>query len=252
MLEMCVNQGAGLREIAMQAAPRVMAVASHGDQQGELPLLWSLCSTMVEFGYPVAVLDATTIETTDNPGLAQLLDDAYWPGDLNSDALSWTVIPAALGLQQLGILKFGHGKIPLDSLSGFFQSFGVVIIYARADILSRVLTDSGIEPLLAVSPARMSPVTAYQALKQMLLDAQLRPTIAALMQENSSKLTTANHTPIENLQKCAMTFLGYRLDSLVIRAVQPQDRPSDDMHRLALRLLENAMPLHSNHFLGSR
>ena len=250
MLEMCVNQGAGLRGIAKQASPRVMAMASHGDQQGELPLLWSLCSTLVDFGYPVAVLDATTVESANNPGLEQLMNDAYWPGDLSSEALSWSVIPAALGLKRLGSQKTASG-LPLDQLSGLFQSFGVIVIYARADVLTRVLPDSGIEPLLTVSPAKMSPVTAYQALKQMLLDAKLRPTIASILPESLPKGVVPSYSPVENLQKCAMTFLGYRLDSLVVRAVQPKDRPADDMHRLALRLLENAMPLQSHHFVGS-
>jgi hypothetical protein len=126
----------------------------------------------------------------------------------------------------------------------------VIVIYAGADVLTLVLPDSGIEPLLTVSPAKMSPVTAYQALKQMLLDAKLRPTMASIVTEPLSKGAVASYSPVENLQKCAMTFLGYRLDSLVVRAAQPQDRPSDDMHRLALRLLEKAMPLHSNHFVG--
>lgn len=246
MLETCINQGAGLRGIAKQTAPRVIAMASHGDQQGELPLLWSLCSTLVEFGYPVAVLDATTVESDDNPGLAQLMDDVYWPGDLTSEALSWSVVPAALGLQRLGARR-SAGGLPLDPLSGLFQSFGVIVIYARADVLTLVLPDSGIEPLLTVSPAKMSPVTAYQALKQMLLDAKLRPTIASIVPEPLSKAGVTGYSPVENLQKCAMTFLGYRLDSLLIRTAQAQDRPSDDMHRLALRLLENAMPLHSHH-----
>lgn len=246
MLETCINQGAGLRGIAKQTAPRVIAMASHGDQQGELPLLWSLCSTLVEFGYPVAVLDATTVESDDNPGLAQLMDDVYWPGDLTSEALSWSVVPAALGLQRLGARR-SAGGLPLDPLSGLFQSFGVIVIYARADVLTLVLPDSGIEPLLTVSPAKMSPVTAYQALKQMLLDAKLRPTIASIVPEPLSKAGMASYSPVENLQKCAMTFLGYRLDSLLIRTAQAQDLPSDDMHRLALRLLENAMPLHSHH-----
>jgi hypothetical protein len=145
MLEMCANQGAGLRGIAKQAAPRVIAMASHGDQEGELPLLWSLCSTLVDFGYPVAVLDATTVESASNPGLEQLMDDVYWPGDLSSEALSWSVIPAALGLQRLGTRKSESG-LPLGPLSGLFQSFGVIVIYARADILTLVLPDSGIEP----------------------------------------------------------------------------------------------------------
>ena len=250
MLDTCLNQGAGLRGIAKQTAPRVIAMASHGDQQGELPLLWSLCSTLVDFGYPVAVLDATTVESADNPGLAQLMDDTYWPGDLTSDALSWSVVPAALGLQRMGV-SLGVSTTPLAPLNDLFQSFGVIVIYAGADILSLVLPNSGIEPLLTVFPAKMSPVTAYQALKQMLLNAKLRPTIASIVNEPLSKAAAASQSPVENLQKCAMTFLGYRLDSLIVRAAQPKDRPSDDMHRLALRLLENAMPLHRNQFVGS-
>lgn len=250
MLETGFNQGAGLRGIASQSAPRIIAMASHGDQQGEQPLLWSLCSTLVDIGYPVAVLDATTVESADNPGLEQLLNDAYWPGDLSSDALSWSVIPAARGLHQLGVKKPGH-SLPLDPLNGLFQSFGVIVIYARSEVLTLLLADSGIEPLLTVSPAKMSPVTAYQALKEMLLKAKLRPTIASVMQETLPASSRASHSPVENLQKCAMTFLGYRLDSLVVRTDQPLDRPSDDMHRLALRLLENAMPLRSGNYVGS-
>jgi hypothetical protein len=250
MLEMCVNQGAGLQNIALQAAPRVIAMASHGNQQGELPLLWNLCSTLVGFGYPVAVLDATTAESADNPGLAQLLDEACWRGDEGGELLSWTVIPAARGLQRLCVQKSGRG-LPVDPLGGLFQNFGVIVIYARVDILTRLLPDSGIEPLLTVSPVKMSSVTAYQALKQMLLNANLRPTIASIAGEPVSGTATANHAALKNLQECAMTFLDYRLDSLAVRALQPQECPSDDMNRLALRLLENAMPLHRNHFLGS-
>ncbi len=250
MLEVNANQGAGLRGIAAQAAPRVIAMASHGGQQDELPLLWSLCATLVDFGYPVAVLDAATVESADNPGLSQLLDDVYWPGDLSSEALSWSVIPAALGLKRLGLRKSDDG-LALSPLTGLFQSFGVIIIYAQADVLTLVLPNSGIEPLLAVTAAKMSPVTAYKALKQMFLSAKLRPTIAAVVHQTASATPAVRNASVENLQKCAMTFLGYRLDSLVVQAVQPKNCPSDDMHRLALRLLENAMPLHSKPFAGS-
>jgi hypothetical protein len=250
MLEMCVNQGAGLQSIGLQAAPRVIAMASHGKQQGELPLLWSLCSTLVGFGYPVAVLDATTMESADNPGLTQLLDDASWPGDDSDEPLSWSVIPAARGLQRLCTQKMGGG-LPMDPLNGLFQNFGVIVIYAGADVLTHLLPGSGIEPLLTVSPVKMSSVTAYQALKKMLLNAQLRPTVATITSESISKTFMADHSPIKNLQECAMTFLDYRLDSLAVRALQSQECRSDDMKRLALRLLENAMPLHRNHFVGS-
>lgn len=249
MLEMCVNQGAGLQSLALRAAPRVLAMASHGDQQGELALLWSLCATLVDLGYPVAVLDASAAESDANPGLAQLLDDTGWSGDQSCVPLSWSVVPAARGLQQL-CLRGGPG-LELDALGGLFQGFGVIVIYAHADILACLLPDSGIAPLLTVSPAKMSCVTAYQALKQMLLNAQLRPTIAFLGREPDSDKATARPSPIKNLQDCAMTFLDYRIHVLSVRERQEHESPSDDMRRLALRLLENAMPLPRHPFVGS-
>ena len=249
MLEMCVNQGAGLSRMGFQAAPRVMAMASHGNQQGELPLLWSLCTTLVDFGYPVAVLDATTTESTENPGLDQLLDDACWQDD-QSEPLSWSVIPAALGLQRL-VNQPAAIEFALDPLGGLFQNFGVILIYAGADVLSRLLPGSGIEPLLTVSPVKMSAITAYQALKHMLLNAKLRPTVANITSAQFSTSSMASQSSVKNLQDCAMTFLDYRLESQPVQAMKQHDCHSDDMNRLALRLLENAMPLHRHHFVGS-
>ncbi len=250
MLETCINQGAGLRGIALHAGPRVIAMASHGDQQGELPLLWSLCSNLVDTGYSVMVLDANATESEDNPGLEQLLDDVYWRDEEHTEPRSWSVLPAALGLQRISSGDPDQG-LPLDPLSGLLQNFGVIVIYARADVLVALLPRSGIQPLLTVSPAKMSPVTAYQALKQMLLNADLRPTVASIVIDSGHQAPKAGLSPANNLQECAMTFLGYRVEPLTIRAYQPQGDASDDIHRLALRLLENAMPLQRNHFVGS-
>ena len=250
MLDIGVNQGAGLQRMALQAAPRVMAVASHGQQQGELPLLWSLCTTLVDLGHSVAVLDATTVESAHNPGLSQLLDDADLEHDDSRTPPSWSVVPAALGLAQLCQPTARPGG-PLAPLSDLFQRFGVLVIYARAPLLADLLPDSGIEPLLTVAPVKMSTVTAYQALKQMLLNTKLRPTMAAIVGEPSLNTSAPRHSPVANLQHCAMNFLGYRLDALAVRALQPQECRSDDMYRLALRLLENAMPLHRHQFRGS-
>lgn len=250
MLDRCVNQGAGLQRIAQQAAPRVMALASHGNQHGELPLLWSLCAALDNLGYPVAVLDATTAESSANPGLAQLLDDATWRVDQRDAALAWSVIPAALGLEQLCARQAGRG-LPLAALGGLFDRFGVLLIYARADLLTRLLPDSGIAPLLTVSGLKMSALSAYQALKQLLLNARLRPTIAVLVGASGSLRAPADASPINRLQDCAMTFLDYRPDALALRAPQPGHDSSDDVRHLALRLLEQAMTLPRHAFEGS-
>lgn len=249
MLDMCINQGAGLSRMGFQAAPCVIAMASHGRQQGELPVLWGLCTALVGLGYPVAVLDGTTMESSDNPGLHQLLDDACWQGH-EAEPLSWTVIPAALGLARLG-QQAARNPLAMDPLGGLFQNFGVILIYAGAAVLSRILPESSIEPLLTVSPTKMSAVTAYQALKHMVLNANLHPTVANITSEKLSRSSMASQSSVKNLQDCAMTFLDYRFDAQPVQTTKQQDCRSDDMNRLALRLLENAMPLHRHHFVGS-
>lgn len=242
MLEACVNQAAGLQGIALQAAPRVMAMASHGQQQGELPLLWRLCATLADLGYPVMVLDANAVESADNPGLLQRLAGEPSRGEDDDEPGAWSVLPSALGLQQLASQADRYTR-PLDPLGNVLPNYGVVLIYARADVLTQLLPGSSIEPLLTVSPVKMSSVTAYQALKQLLLEAGLRPTVANIAMGSSSGRNMAAQLPVHHLQECAMAFLGYRLDALTIEAQQPEDQVTDDIHRLAMRLLENAMPL---------
>ena len=249
MLDTGFNQAAGLQSLALQSGPRVIAVTNHGDTQGELPLLWNLCACLVELGYPVVVLDATTFETTNNPGLKQLLEDFQWPRGEGLGSMPWSVLPAALGLKQLCTQKPLHASA-LTPISGLLQNFGVIVVYASADVLSDLLPDSGVEPLLTVSSVKMSPITAYKALKQLLLNAKLRPTMASVVTDSRSGRPMAGNSVVRNLQDCAMTFLGYRLDALTVREQPVGEHPFDDIRRLALRLLENALPLRQSCILG--
>jgi hypothetical protein len=248
MLESCVNQAAGLIGLAAQSAPRVLAMVSHGKQDGELPLLWNLCSALVDMGHSVAVLDSTTEESERNPGLQQLLLDNRRDG-LDA-AAAWSVFPAAHGLAQL-CQAAAPGAATLAPLHGLFDNFEVIVLYASANVLSQLLPNTGVQPLLTVAPVKMSPLTAYQALKQMLLSAKLRPTVATMESGIFSNTAMNANTSIRNLQECAMTFLGYRLDALTVRGAEHGDAAGDDVARLALRLLENAMPLHRNPLLGT-
>ena len=152
------------------------------------------------------VLDANAIESDNNPGLVQLLDNAHWRDEELSEPESWSVLPAALGLLRMSRTGVTQG-LPLDPLGGLFQNFGVIVIYARAEVLVRLLRGSGIQPLLTVSALKTSPVTAYQALKQMLLQANLRPTVAKIVVDFEVNLPEMNRPEVDNLQQCVMEFL---------------------------------------------
>lgn len=242
MLDACVTQAAGLALIAAQNTTRVIAMASHGDQRDELPLLWSLCSTMVDFGYSVAVLDATTAESPHNPGLEHLLDELHWHGNEVTDQMPWSVIPAAHGLDQLSRQALGADRA-LRQLGELFPHHGVLLIYAPTEVLVSLLPGSGIEPLLAVSSVQQSLVSAYQALKQLLLVAKLRPTIASIMPFPVRNALDLSQAMSQRLRDCAMTYLGYQVDNLLVPTPQADAPPSDEINRLSLRLLENARPL---------
>lgn len=251
MLDHATHQASGLQGLLTPTAPRLLALTSHGSQQDELPLLWELCATLVRLGYSVAVLDGTSTETDQNPGLLQLLEDTCWRPDGHGEPLSWSVLPSALGLQQLcGLSADAEG--PLDPLSPLFQSYGVVVLYARTGVLLPLLQNSQIEPLLVVSAQTMSSVTAYQALKALVLTAKLKPTIAAISSDVEDGSPATAHASAQKLQACAMTFLGYQADCQPLTQQHSMNGASEPMSRLALRLLESAVPLARKHWAGVR
>jgi hypothetical protein len=236
MLDMCINQAAGLCGLAQQAVPRLVAVVSHGHQQGELPLLWSLCSTWVDMGLPVVVLDGHSRESDTNSGLLQMLTAAQRYGQGDSEPTPWSVLPAALGLNRLKDSGLGW-----QTVGALFPQDGVVVVYADAPSLTALLKGSGLSPLLVVPPLKSASLTAYQALKQLLLDAGLEPTVANI--DLPTPRFTAWASPGQTLQDCAQSFLGLSLHPMSLTALASSDQSNEEINRLGRRLLENAVML---------
>jgi len=236
MLEPWVNQAAGLQALALQHAPRLVAVASHGQQTGELPLLWGLCASWSDLGQSVLVLDAHAPESADNPGLAQWLNNPLQrAGD--EDPLIWQVLPAARGLQRVHDLPMLE-----QTLSHLFKPWDIVLIYAPASHLLRVLAGSGLSPLIVVPPALPCAVSAYAALK-LLLQGRLHPSVVNLVPEPLMQSGVALTASAYHLQQCAASFLGYHVHTRTVVATSQPVQAREDLQHLALDLFENALSL---------
>lgn len=238
MLESCLNQAAGLQGLSLQIPPKLIAIASHGNQQGELPLLWSLCTKWVDMGLPVAVLDGHARETDENPGFLHWMSNQLDHIPEDPDAVAWSVLPASAGLTNLAYTGFDFG-----SIGHCFKRFGVVVIYATADVLSNLLKGSNLSPMLVVTPVKASSLTGYRALKQLVLHGHLYPTVANIELGVSNLANRAQ--PVQNLQECASAFLGITIHPVTVSAASTGDASRGDINRLALQLLESAVFLES-------
>lgn len=235
-----VHQAAGLMGLSHQQFPRLTAFVSHGDAQAELPLLWKLCSAMVALGYSVTVLDGTTPETGDNPGLEQVLDFSGW-SDAPQAQPTWNILPAMHGLQALSATA-NPAMHSLSALGHAFEHEGIVIVYSNAQLLSRLLARSGVKPLLSLSTARTSLLTSYLALKRLLLKGGITPVVANVVQY-ADRSPDSGGAVASNLCDCARNFLDFDMNIVTIVAPAGEDRPSMDVQRMALTMVENAVPL---------
>ena len=234
MLESTTNQASGLLALAPQQGPRLMAVVSHGDDRAELPLLWRICAALVDFGYAVTVLDATVCESEANPGLEQMLECNYSRMAESLDAPAWTVVPAARGVQGLCAIP-AQKSHNLSRLGRMFPHAGVVILYSNAEWLVALLGESECSPLLPVSSQKNSLMTSYLALKRLLKNGKLQPTVVNLAQNQRAVAVS--------LSECAKTFLDYDVKPINIRTLTEESFSGGDVPLLALRLLEGALAL---------
>ncbi|MDB5847289.1 MAG: hypothetical protein JWP29_1041 [Rhodoferax sp.] len=254
MLDTAADQSEGLRHWMPQSAAqgvRVMAMVSRGEARTEQPLLWQICTSLQGLGHSVAVLDGTTAESDDNPGLQNLLDHAHWLEPVQGDA-AWQIVPARVGLIELverarlaseDKEEDKEDDMPLQPLGALFKNFHVVLVYARADVLISLLPGTRVRPLLAIAPSKNSIVNGYQTLKRLQQQADLMPLLVSLVTGPLKAAETRATVAARSLQRCVQTYLGYQTEVLSVRSYAQHDKPSQDAPRLALRLLESALDI---------
>ena len=243
MLDFQVHQASGLQALSALQGPQLIAMVSHGDEQSDMPVLWRLCSAYLELGYSITVLDATKRETRTEPGLARLLEDGFWPGGQNRPEAAWQILPAARGLQELHTRASGVGAA-WPQLGQLFADDAVVLVYAKPEALAALLRDSSARPLLAVSSSKNALLTSYLALKRLLMDGRVEPTIVNVSGLGGADVADPMPTPVAvNLAECARNFLGYQVRMLRLAPQTQGPRQDYDLKPLAARLLESGLAL---------
>jgi len=245
MLELPANQAAGLMGLATLAGPQMVSLVSHGDDQTELPLLWQLCCAWSELGYAVTVLDATQAESAAQPGLEQMMEyrlaGSYEPPGVEADATQWTIVPCAKGIQSL--LHPGSSNWQaLARVGQLFAAETVVILYAGVDCLVRLLGHTAVKPLLSVSEDKTSLLTSYLALKRLLVQGRLEPTILNMISAGGSNLAVRGKVSA-HLGECARKFLGYELKAIDLDLTLEGPSHGARVRRLAARMLESSLTL---------
>lgn len=236
------HQASGLGSLARARSARLVAMVSHGDEDVEPPLLWRLCLTWVKLGYPVTVLDAGHVESAENPGLAQLLEYPYRTGNDNQEAAAWNVLPAATGLRSLHPMADGTSQLT-TRLANLFADDGVVIVYGNVDTLLSLLPSTPLQMLMVASSTPESLLLGYRALKRLLGAGHLAPLVIDPSSTAAGPHTKAAPGAGAALADCAKNFLGHELKWIRLQATQEDSAPASDLQRMALRILENALPL---------
>jgi hypothetical protein len=243
MLDSCADQGESLRQWTPKAAWSVIAMVSQGDAPTELPLLWQVCGALQELQYRVTVLDATSLESEENPGLQNLLDSAHWLEEEPAPAMPLHIVPARLGLSRMAQLASQGHPMPLQPLGHLFRNCDVVLLYGAAPLLTALLINSEVRPLLAVTSLRESVLEAYRNIKSLLLQARLLPIIVPVITSPIQRAENLAKTTGRVLQKCARIYLGCNTEFMTVRSFQQHKPVWDDVHSLVLRLMANAAPV---------
>ncbi len=195
-----------------------MAIVSHGDEQAELPLLWQLCLALVNFGYTVTVLDATTagIRVQSRPGTAAE-KTARWSGDEDRQPCPGQCSRPQRAFKALCAHPTSTRTAPLPSWDACLQG------KYRHSVLQSRMDDSAAWRLSNRTPAsrfarvKTSLLTSYLALKRLLITGKLKPTIVNMIPSRHLPVTSNKHaSSVAGLRECAKTFLGYETKVLDI------------------------------------
>jgi hypothetical protein len=114
-----------------------------------------------------------------------------------------------------------------------------------------LLHGSGVKPLLVVTPLKSALLSSYVALKHLLLNGRLEPTIANLEPGLAAADIPKGRGVATTLSECAKNFLGFEVHALNIAAPAEDDRPSSDIEHLALRMLEDSVALQPAPTMGA-
>jgi hypothetical protein len=208
----------------------------HGDKIAEMTVLWQTCARLQRLGYTLSVLDVTAEESSETPGLQDMLLPV--PRPMAAESATMSVVAAARGMRHLASTLAPEASLA-HALGSLFQDFGALVIYADAFTLAEVMGLGDCYPVVAVSSETPSVLSAYAGLKILTTHSSHRDAALVTLSTDSSP-RQLNQRIAKSLQNCTMNHLKCRLQHYDVSNSSETDNPSDDMRQLVLKLLDTA------------
>jgi hypothetical protein len=201
-------------------------------------MVWVLSAGLSVLGYDVVVLDATTREHGDRPGLSQhLRGECLDPSSIDDGPY---ILAAQAGLAELLATAPAMGApAALERLADSFAADTVVLLLAHKEWLSVLFEGSDARPLIPFPAEPMGVIDAYSAVKVLTQAGNMQPILVPIRGEGPEDL---ERQVIGVLLETARKHLGHVPDCWVLPDSRHDESPAV-LSPWVLKIVQSALSL---------
>jgi hypothetical protein len=232
------HQAAGLRTVCTPAAVKLMPVSLNRDAAAACDMVWVLSAGLSMLGHGVVVLDATTREHGDRPGLSQhLRGERLDPSSIDDGPY---ILAAQAGIDELlATAPAMRAPAALERLAGSFAAGTVVLLLAHKEWLSVLFEGSGARPLIPFHVEPTGVIDAYSAVKVLTQAGNMQPILVPIGGEGPEEL---ERRVVDVLLETARKHLGQVPDCWALPDSRHDESP-DALSPWVLKIVQSALSL---------
>lgn len=241
MLELPNDQALGLRRLSPPAQARLVAIVHQGGPQQQHALYWTLCKVWSDQGHRVMVLDGSTRESNQAPGLAHVLDgDEYLHRAVLRVSQNLQILASAQGLALLAARAEQGGFQLGRQLGPVSANYDIVVLMTAPDIMARLLRGTDAVPMLTTGNGDDEILSSYTAIKQMVSRGGMRAAVLAVNEPDTADSAQEANDAALRIRDCAQHFLDCAVEIQLVRRHSTLAGSPMNVFQLASRTLGQA------------